>query len=194
MFLNTMIRYASIMVFLGLMACESSHYSGLVKTEYNSGEVNDSLFLGFSFGMTQKEFFNAGWEMNKKGLIMQGPQNQNVSYTLKSADGSRDIEMLFYPEFDVHGRVKNMPARFMYKGWAPWNLNLFSDSLLLVVKDTLMDWYGGNNFYLFEKPDENIRFWYKVDGNRQITLATINEREVKAVIKNLLHPDNDPFK
>ncbi len=182
-----------VAIWLCINACEQSGYSSRLKSEYNSGIRNDSLFLGFYFGKTRKEFFTHGWEVNKKGLIMQGSKNQTVSYVMHSPDGSKDIEMMFFPQFDNQLVIKNMLINFQYKGWAPWNRGHFSDSLLVAVKDTVMKWYGGNAFES-TVTDNNVEVWYKVDGNRQISLAIQDEREVSGIIKDLFHADNDPFK
>jgi hypothetical protein len=193
-YLNTINYFLIFALFMSIMSCEQSAYEKMLHEEYNKEHRVDSLFLGFYLGKTREDFFKHGWEMNKQGLIMQGPENMNVAYYLESEEGDKDIEMLFYPDFDESLKIKSMPMRFRYKGWAPWNRELFSDSLLIAIKDTLMHWYGGNEFVLFERPKDSILFWYKIDGNRQITLAPTDEREVKAVIKDLFHPDNDPFK
>lgn len=180
-------------LFSGLMSCESSQYEQLIETEYNSGIRNDSLLLGIYFGDSRKEFFAHGWDLNKQGLVRQGRGNNNVSHLLKSEDDKTDIEMLFYPDFDQELKIKSIPIRFMYTGWAPWNEQLFADSLLYAVKDTLLSWYGGNSFYLLENENPKKNIWYKVDGNRQITLAVVDEKQVKVMIKDMYHPDNDPF-
>ena len=34
----------------------------------------------------------------------------------------------------------------MYNAWAPWNKNLFADTLQTDVVELYKKWYGGNNF------------------------------------------------
>ena len=192
---NTIRPFFALILFGCLMSCEPSGYERTLRTEYKKNTRHDSLFLGFYLGESREEFFGHGWEVNKQGLIRQGPKNQTVSYILRSPDGNRNIEMLFYPEFDDLSRIKTMPVRFYYMGWSPWNRHLFSDSLLIAIKDTLYQWYGGNEFERVSKNEKQpVEIWYKIDGNRQITLAIVDEKEVKAVIKDLYHKDHDPFK
>lgn len=180
-------------VWLGLNACETSGYERQLKAEYDSKMRNDSLILGFYMGTTGEEFYKHGWEINKQGLVRQGRGNQNISHLLLSADRKSDIEILFYPEFDQQSVIKGMQMRFLYTGWAPWNEHLFSDSLLVAVKDSLSRWYQGNPFQKYTDTEKQVDVWYKIDGNRQITLGISNEKEVKAIVKDLYHPDNDPF-
>lgn len=189
-----MSKYLAIgSIVLLLFSCDGSGYEATLKAEYDKKVRNDSLFLGFSFGDTRQEFFTHGWEVNKKGLIQQGRKNNTVSHILRSEDGSSDIEMFFFPEFDDETKIKSMPMYMVYTGWAPWNRRLFSDSLLIAAKDTLMNWYPGNGFNSYTDEKNNVEVWYKVDGNRQITMGVVDEKEVKIVIKDMYHPDNDPF-
>lgn len=183
-----------VVLFAGLMSCEQSDYEKVLREEYNTQVRNDSLFLGFYLGSTKEEFFSHGWKINKKGLVKQGRQNMNVSHVIKSADGSSDIEMLFYPDFDEETKIRTMPVRMLYTGWAPWNEHLFADSLAYAVMDSMMVWYGGNSFDVFTDAKTGVDVWFKVDGNRQITLGVVDEKEIKVMIKDMYHPDNDPFK
>lgn len=177
-------------IFLFLCSCDSE-YEKLLKKELKSGIVYDSIFLGFNFSHSRKEFFNIGWKQNKKGLIRQGPENKNIEHILKTKEkGKSSIQMLFYPGFDKDDKIKKMDIRFRYLGWSPWNRHLFSDSLLVAVKDTLMSWYGGNEFLLMEYETEPTQIWVKVDGNRRISLSIKDEREVSGVIKDLLNDEN----
>lgn len=179
------------LVFVFLQSCETSAYNSAVKKELASGKVYDSLFLNFKFGDTRQEFFDKGWEQNKKNLIAQGPRNKNIQYMLKTrVPKSSPIQMLFYPDFDKNNRIRKMDLSFSYSGWAPWNRRFYSDSLLVAMRDTLMNWYGGNDFIavdLSQKSGDKV--WAKVDGNRLITLKIQDEKIVEGYIKNLIHPD-----
>lgn len=177
---------AVVFAWLMLVSCKSD-YEKLVDKELGSGVINDSLFLGFSFGQSRKEFFDHGWKQNKKGLIRQGPENKNIEHILVADSAHSPIQMLFYPDFNKEGKINRMDVRFRYSGWAPWNRKYFSDSLLIAVQDTIMSWYGGNEFMLMTYEEEPREIWVKVDGNRRISMRIKDEREVSMVIKDLLN-------
>lgn len=177
-------------IWLILMSCQQSEYEKLVKKELASGIKYDSIFLNFNFGDSREAFFSKGWNQNKKGLIRQGPKNMTVEYMMVPEDSLQSrIQMLFFPEFDDDNRINRMDLTFKYMGWAPWNRRYFSDSLMFAIQDTLISWYGGNEFIPVQFEDENETLWVKVDGNRRITLKIYNEQEVAGVIKLLENKD-----
>ena len=180
-----------LLVWLFLGCEKGSDYDQLIKRELASGVINDSLFLEFGFGDTQKEFYKNGWEQNKKGLISQGPRNMTVKYMMaNNTPGNSSIQMLFYPVFDQNQEVKTMNLTFSYSGWAPWNRRFCSDSLLVAVQDTLMSWYGGNEFIKVTMPNQNKELMVKVDGNRMISLAAEGDQNVQGYIKDLTNIEN----
>lgn len=143
----------------------------------------DTLFLGYELGMAREAFYNRSWELNRQGLVMQGPQNQTVQYELED-QLPHPARMYFYPDF-YQDRVFQMRVRFVYDGWAPWNTDLSSDSLLLDVVDLFRKWYGDG----FIKTT-NDRFgtdvrYVKIDGHRRIMLATLRDKDVVAVFTDL---------
>ncbi|MDH5380040.1 MAG: hypothetical protein OEW75_04260 [Cyclobacteriaceae bacterium] len=177
-----------VLAFLMLLAgCMESEYSRLVKRELNSEVRYDSLFLTFSFGDQRRNFFSKGWIQNSEGLIKQGPNNQNVEYLMGEAKkGSSQIRMLFYPRFTEEDHMYIMDLSFEYLGWFPTTDKFNSENLLPVIKDTLMNWYGGNSFIKVSLGDETEEdLWVKVDGNRQITLRIIDEQTVEGKMEDL---------
>lgn len=185
---NSLIGLLVINTFL--ISCFQSEYTKMVLEEREKGIIYDSIFLNFKFGYSKKQFFSEGWEQNKMGLIKHGPRNQRVLYTLNPKDSlSSPIQMLFYPDFDKNDRIKKMDIDFRYTAWAPWNRRYFSDSLLVAVQDTLLNWYGGNDFLLVQYDQEPRKVWVKVDGNRRISMRITNEQEVAAVISDLSNPE-----
>ncbi len=179
-----------VCLMVSLESCDNrSEYEKLVDSGLQSGETHDSLFLNFYFGISREEFFSRGWEENKKGLIAQGPRNQNIKYIMPNNEpGNSPIHMLFYPDFDAESKIKGMWLTFNYPGWAPWNRKFFSDSLIVAVQDTLMKWYGGANFHKVTNEEEELLV--KVDGNRLISLYIEDEQNVKGYMKDLTHKDN----
>lgn len=177
-----------ITVFVLIVACrEQSEYEKLLKSELAKNIRYDSLFLGLHFDMSSKDFYTACWEMNKQGLIMQGPGNLSVEYNLDSSQLKSPAYMRFYPKFKAE-KIHVMPVEFIYKAWAPWNQQLSADSLLLDVKEMFERWYGGEFIYL-EDESGNIKLWVKIDGNRRIRLYIKNISTVKAEFVNLLEMD-----
>src|SRR5690242_8212616 len=90
-------------LFLSLIAesCTDSgfqRYEKIEKSELTSGRHVDSLFFGFYFGMTNKDFFHYCCQHNKKG-IFEGQNNKYVSYKLKNNELQHPASMNFYPDF-----------------------------------------------------------------------------------------------
>jgi hypothetical protein len=163
----------------------TQRYENLVQEELASGKQVDSLFLGLSLGMTQKDFYTQCWEMNKEGLIRQGTSNTSVLYTTE-IDGEK-VEMNFYPDF-YNGKIWQMPAQYNYTAWAPWNQHLSSDSLQLKILDLYKDWYGGE--FIEIRNEKNDKVFVNVNGNRQISIFKMSEMTVWALFTNLLLEDS----
>ena len=145
-----------------------------------SGERNDSLFLGIRLGMTNKDFFAHCWELNKQQLIKQGNTNTSVEYEM--AELKHPALMNFYPTF-FENEIHEMPVMFNYKAWAPWNKELWSDSLMLDVKHLMEKWHG-QGFIKMEHPEKGIRY-VKVDDNRRIMIWKENDEYVKVLYTDL---------
>ena len=79
-----------------------------------------------------------------------------------------------------------MRVTFQYNGWAPWNKNLFADSLLPDVVRLYNKWYpGGNQFIEIADKVKGV-IYVKVDGNRRITVGRFSDMIVKAEFTDLL--------
>ena len=154
-----------------------------INRELESGVINDSLFLGVSFGLKQQEFYDHCWGLNKQGIVKEGPENMSVQYLFKdSLDNA--LAFNFYPEFDGE-TIHKYNTSFYYYGWAPWNKHLQSDKLIAMLPAILMDWYGGNEPFNYVKNGK--LHYYKIDGNRMIELFVVNERLVAAKYIDLSH-------
>ena len=132
------------MVLFSLGSCQSK-YDSTVKKEMASGKRIDSLQFNLYFGDSKKDFFAKCWELNKKGLIKQGPKNQYVAYELK---GTSETAMthLFYGIFNEEKQMVGLDMEFTYDGWSPWTEKLQSDKLLFVAMDTLKNGILGTIF------------------------------------------------
>lgn len=167
---------------LVLFSCKSD-YTKLVKKELESGVKNDTLLYGLKFGNTKKEFYKICWDLNSKGIVTHGGNNNFVKTILRSKDSihkTKTLEMLFYAQFNSEDIITGMNFKFSYLAWAPWNKDLQSDKLLPVVQDSILKWYPGNNFMSVKN---NIQV--KVDGNRQIQIKRETDKDVSVLIENL---------
>lgn len=157
-------------------------YENMLKNELASGVRYDSLFMGLYLGMPEKDFYTRCWILNGQGLIRQGTRNMTVEYQLKDElkyPGTMD----FYPQF-AEGKIYEMPVRFIYNGWAPWNKKLSSDSLQVEV----LKWYEmqyGDGFIEVKHPERGTAY-VKVNGNRRISIFKEDEMHVWAVFTDLL--------
>lgn len=171
-----------ISAFIHAGCSPKAKYEHRLKREMASGVRYDSLFMGFYFGMPEKEFYLHCWRMNKKGLARQGESNNTVLCQLKN-ELKYPASMDFYPRF-TEGKIYEIPVRFKYVGWAPWNKNLTSDNLQLKV----LKWYEGiygRGFIKVKHPTRGSAF-IKIDGNRRITIFKQNDLYVWAVFTNML--------
>lgn len=157
-------------------------YERRLKRELASGIRYDSLFMGLSFGMTQKEFYEHCWDMNKDSIIKQGSANMSVQYDLNE-ELEYPATMNFYPKFDS-GKIVEMPVRFIYNGWAPWTKELSASNLAKDVKNWYEDIYG-KGFITVTHP-MNGDAYTKIDGNRRITIYVENDLYVWARFTDML--------
>jgi hypothetical protein len=138
--------------------------------------------MGIYLGMPEKDFYMHCWNLNKKGLIKQGNSNTTVRYELNN-ELKFPASMEFYPKFDK-GKIFEMPVRYVYSGWAPWNKNLTSDKLEADVLKLYEKTYGGG-FIEVKHPVRGTAF-VKINGNRRITVFKADESHVWAVFTDML--------
>jgi len=179
---------AGIIFILALSACTktpSQQYEDIKAKELASGKIVNDIFFNIHFGMTSKDFYLYCWQMNKKGIFTDGENNSYVLYKLNQKELKHAATLNFYPDFK-DGKISGMRAKFKYDGWAPWNKQLFSDSLQTDVLHLLQQWHpNGNPFIKIEDKNKGI-IYVKVDGNRQIIIGRYSDMEVKVDYSNLL--------
>ncbi|MDE2957670.1 MAG: hypothetical protein OXU68_11780 [Bacteroidota bacterium] len=165
-----------------------SPYEQMRRTELARADTVRELFLNYTLGMSQQAFYDSSWALNRRGLVMQGPRNQNVQY--KPADLLPfPATMLFYPDF-TSGRMARMRILFQYDHWAPWNTRLSSDSLLLDVTQLMTQWYGGEFLAqtltdAFNRPAQQF---VSIRANREIRIGLKSDQEVFVHITDLRNP------
>ncbi|MDP4222125.1 MAG: hypothetical protein Q8868_02325 [Bacteroidota bacterium] len=170
----------SVVIYSG--CSPKSRYEHRLRLELAKGVRYDSLFMGFYFGMPEKEFYLHCWKMNQKGLARQGETNNTVLCHLKD-ELKYPATMDFYPRF-TEGKIYEIPVRFKYVGWAPWNKNLSSDNL----QSEVLKWYEsiyGKGFIEVKHPKRGSAF-VRIDGNRRITIFKQNDMLVWAVFTDML--------
>lgn len=185
--MNVKIKNAlfAIVVISLIASCnaEQTPYNKLVKQELAKGQRFDSLFLGFYFGMKDKQFYDTCTEMNKMGLIAEGTGGTKVLYKIKDAL-QYPASMNFFPDF-YQNKMYHMSVSYRYDAWAPWNKNLFSDSLKIRLIAFYKKQYPGNDFITIKDKLNNDVF-IKVDGNRRIIVGALDEQFVNVDIADLL--------
>ena len=190
--INKYFYFLMAIVFV-ISSCESD-YSKFVKRELATGVKNDSLFFGMKFNDSKTDFFDICQELNEKEIVTHGPQNKFVKYSMESnGDGESNIQMLFYGIFDkdnmkVFDKDKKMTGlnmRFSFTGWSPWNKNLYASELIPILKDTLKNWFPGNDFIKVDLKKLNKETFIKIDGNRQIKMYALDDEVVSVRIEDL---------
>jgi hypothetical protein len=157
-------------------------YERRLERELASGIRYDSLFMGLTFGMTEDEFFDVCWKLNRDSLVKQGSSNMSVEYETKD-ELNYPATMNFYPVFS-EGQIAEMPVRFIYNGWAPWNQKLSAAELALDVKGWYESIYG-KGFITVTHPKKGDAY-IKIDGNRRITIYNENDLYVWAIFTDML--------
>jgi hypothetical protein len=175
----------SFVVFSGCVIISCSprdKYDKQLREELSSGIRYDSLFMGLYLGMPEKDFYIHCWKLNKKGLVRQGASNTTVMYQIKE-ELNFPGQMDFYPRFN-QGKIFEMPVRFQYNGWAPWNKKLSAERL----QEDVVDWYEqvyGKGFIRVRHPEWGLAY-VKLDGNRRITILREDNMHVWAVFTDML--------
>ncbi|WP_420384795.1 hypothetical protein [Roseivirga sp.] len=170
---------------LFVWSCQSE-YSKTLNEELARGVRYDSLFYGISFGQPKGEFFDHCRKMNIEGLFQAANRKNYVQCEIKGPNSPLEsIEMFFYPDFDEQDKIIGMDMEYRYKAWSPWNKDLHADKLIPVLKDSLLKWYGGNQFMELPDEDESQTVWVKVDGNRRIALKWKDEEVVQVKLADL---------
>ena len=166
-----------VVVSISLSACDSSGF----QFGSSSSSKYDSLFLGFSFGMERREFYDYCWEMNKQKKFMHGTGTTSVQYILEN-ETPKPVIMRFFPSFHDE-RIYEMPVTFTYEAWAPWNKQYWSDVLLEQMYEVFKKWYG-DDFQLIEHPTQG-KVYAKIDGHRRINLFIRDDQFVQAVFTDM---------
>lgn len=175
-------RYTFLLLpFLWLTACQSNEsYEEWVAGELASGQRQDTLFMGYYFGMPTKAFYEYSWTLNKEGRIKEGPGNNTVQYNLDEL--SEPALMFYYPKF-MEETIVEMPVKIRYTAWAPWNKDLFTDVLEKDVLRMLERWHNAK-FRKISHPS-GAHLYLCIQGNRQIILEKLDDQFVQVKYTDL---------
>lgn len=164
-------------------------YEQLVQKEMNSGERNDTLFLGVYFGMTSEDFYKHCWDLNKKGILKDGFGNVTAAYELSQLKDPAYLE--FYPTFK-DDKINSMPASVRYKNWSPWNSELTAEMLLEDTKLMLAEWYDVS-FYPIVPKSIFGKAYVAVAGNMRIVIQYSIENKIDIIYNDLRIGDERPL-
>ncbi|MCH8567942.1 MAG: hypothetical protein LAT67_06750 [Balneolales bacterium] len=166
--LTTMLIIFSFVIY-SCSAPEPPTYESLVEQGLRSGERNDSLFLGYYFGMSRKDFQVSSWEMNQQGIL-----GGLVKVEYDNRDWlEHEIKLVFFPDFheDVIYRI---PVEVHYTSWAPWNTDRSADSLVVHLASYFEEKYK-QRFHEVYLPGPGKRGYFSMAGNRGISIWTKND-------------------
>ena len=192
---HTFLLIAVIGIAFGMVSCgeeaPKTLYEKMEREALKSGKRYDSLFFDLKLGMNRQDFFIRCSELNKDSVLymgMGGKPEHHLKDELKHS-----ARMVFYPDF-YEEKIWNMPVKFTYDGWAPWNEDFSATNLRERLKNEMMEWYGGNEFIEIPHPTDTVAL-VKIDGNRRILLeresvgtyvtATFTDLTVEQELKKL---------
>lgn len=155
-----------------ITSCEQkTEYQQRLETELSKDIRIDSLFLGYYLGMPQEEFFEHSWQLNKQEIVTG---QRTIHYNLDNLKSPASME--FYPQFKK-GKIYQMPVEVHYNGWAPWNRDLFSDTLMVEMAELYEKKYNAD-FFQSTHPESQKQALIDIQGNRRISIFKRDDRIV----------------
>lgn len=167
--LTMLFLFAGSLSFLG---CESDlSYESIVQEQLNSGIEQDSLFLGYHFGMEREEFRDYSWQLNQEGVLTGFVEiNYEIDYLKNRAT------MNYYPIFQ-DDKIVRIPVTVGYNAWAPWNEEYWPEELLEDLKAYYESEYD-TEFTRVYVPEIEKEAEVSVEGNREIRIYKNSESTV----------------
>ena len=187
-FLNINRIYIVIIFGMLVFGCNNqSEYTKVLNWELeNKNEFNDLIF-DMKIGQSRQDYFDICYKLNQKKLIVSGQRSLNPELILESKDDAvkgSNIKMSFNGIFNEKKIMKGMEMRFHFTGWSSWNKDLSSDNLLIQLKDTLKEWFPGNDFFKVNF-ENSLSTEVKIDGNRRILAYLVNSKDVAVRIDDM---------
>ncbi|SMO62860.1 hypothetical protein [Fodinibius sediminis] len=181
--MNRINTLATLVFCLLIIGCRSStsEYEQWVAEELDRGVHRDSLLLGYHFGMTRQDFYDHSWELNSRKIVMQGVSNRSVRQEVDYLDYAATRN--FYPSF-YNDAIFLLPVRYAYSGWAPWNKERWSDSLLVDLVAYYENEYEAD-FRRLNHPDFKTKVHVAIEGNRSIVIKKKDDQYVNVIFTDL---------
>lgn len=168
-----------------VVSCEpENEYQQRLETELSKDIRVDSLFLGYYLGMSQEEFYEHSWQLNKQEIVTG---QQTIHYRLENLKSPASME--FYPQFK-EGQIYQMPVEIHYDGWAPWNRDLFADSLMVEVAELYEEKYSADFFQAIH-PESQKKALIDIQGNRRISIFKRDDRILMIEFLDLTAVENN---
>ncbi|MHA4806891.1 hypothetical protein ACX0G9_02225 [Flavitalea flava] len=162
-------------------------YQALVREQLAGAERHEKLLLDLTFGMAKPDFFYYCQKMHARKLFTNANNNHSVLYQSDTTFRST-VTWRFYPEFH-DARITALRAGLSYNAYSPWNRHLGADSLLKDIINVFSRWYGPDHFMVMKRKEGGNEL-VKVDGNRQITIYRVNDKDVEVDYTDLLQKEN----
>lgn len=154
----------SLFLLLIYSGCSSNtSYDSLARKSLDSSIKNDSLFLGYQFGMSAEEFQEISWEMNQEGIISGYTK---IVYSFNDLKSKATME--FFPIFQDN-KIVRIPVSIGYDGWSPWLDELHPEYLIIDLIDYYKKIYSSEFIEVFI-PSINQNAFVAFSGNREIRL------------------------
>ncbi len=182
-----------LVFFLFLNCKEKSEYAKVLKKEQESGKIFNDLIFDMKFGQTKDDYFNICYELNKKKIITSGGREfspEYIMYPKKENKNSKKIKMSFNGIFDKNNIIEGLNLRFNYYTWSPWNKDYNSSYLIEEIKDTLLLWFPGNEFFKLDLKEKENFAYIKIDGNRRIRIYKTDAKDVAVKIEDISNKIN----
>lgn len=140
----------------------------------------DTVFYNLTFGMTKQSFRDTCWKLNKTDDFGEGGNALMIQHLIKT-DYDLPVNMNFYPEFS-NDRLYQVPIIYHYQSWAPWNRQLFADSLIMrIAKKYEQDYHI---MFTKKKTEDGRPAYYNYTGPRKILLTIQDDQYVKVLMEN----------
>lgn len=161
---RNMVCIPLVMFLFTVLSCSTEiTYEKMVNDGLNSGIKQDSLFLGYHFGMSIQDFHSTSMEMNRQGLLT-GYTKVNYNFdALKS-----NVNKVFYPTFKDNVIVR-IPVTMGYEAWAPWHEQFQPQVLIQDLIEHYEDVYN-TQFKKIYIPEIDNFAYVSIEGNREIRL------------------------
>lgn len=146
---------------------ENFDYINKVQKELNSDVKNDTIFLGYTFGMTKKQFEKKTKELYKEGILYLNENNQyaHKMYLIKVL--LENVEATFGPTYFGGKLYKLIVA---VKDKRQFTTSLTPALLQITLKNLFSQKYGYSDWIEKKGLLEDEENYILIQGNREIEI------------------------